>query len=310
MARKRRVASRILVATDFSEGAAAALDWGRELARAHAAEVVLVHALEDPVASAPAIPGQGTLAPMGAELVSLREEAERSLSELAARSSSPDDPPVRTRLEAGPAGRAVVEVAREIRPLIVVAGTAGRTGLSKLLLGSVTEELTHRVECPVLVVHPADRGRHRPIRRILVPTDLSDDTFLALDAAARLLRPLWEEAQLFLLHANVLGSGIGKAPAPAVAEEIGAAHEALAELAGTLQRQGLPVEILAFSGKPAEVIAEQAQAVKADLVCITRRALTGLEQVLFGGTTDRVVPRAPCPVLSVRRPDAHEPDEA
>ncbi len=140
---------KILCAVDFSEGSRLALEDGAELARRFGAELVLVHVREPTRAVATELePSPERLeqeaVELGRKLENWRREAER----LAGRE-------VRAVLVSGPAAAEIVRIAGAERFDLVVAGTHGRTGLGRLLVGSVAERLVRESPCPVLVTKPA-----------------------------------------------------------------------------------------------------------------------------------------------------------
>ena len=61
------------------------------------------------------------------------------------------------RIEEGPAGPIVVKLATELPAALVVVGTHGRSGLRRLVLGSVAEGVLHQLQVPVLLIRPFDR---------------------------------------------------------------------------------------------------------------------------------------------------------
>ena len=137
---------KILVATDFSACAAAALDHAVDLATTLKADILLVHVLTSP-ASYFALP---SLVPMPHEwLQSLRKEALDRLDEQSRRVRGPA---IRTELREGPTDEAIVAAAAAAKADLIVMGTHGRTGLQHALLGSVAERVVRRSPVPVLTV--------------------------------------------------------------------------------------------------------------------------------------------------------------
>ena len=135
---------RILHPTDFSPSSDAALRLAAVLAKDHDAQVVLLHVIEPPpVGSSGAVPAP----PPG--LPPSRAEVEQRLSALAATL-----PELRTecRVAEGPAADAILEAAQETGCDVIVMGTHGRTGLARLLVGSVAEKVVRHAPCPVLTV--------------------------------------------------------------------------------------------------------------------------------------------------------------
>ena len=141
----------IIGATDFSEPATAALNYGRQLARKLAANLHLVHVLADSTGLVMTPPGlAGEMTP------EMRERAQENAKEQLASQLSDDD---RRDLNANTvvlthanAAHAIVSFAIELPADLIVVGTRGRSGFSHLLLGSVAEHVIRSAPCPVLVV--------------------------------------------------------------------------------------------------------------------------------------------------------------
>jgi nucleotide-binding universal stress UspA family protein len=141
----------ILVPTDGSETATAALDHAADLAAVHDASVHLLYVTETPaIAPTPTA---------GRVLDELEEHGEEVVDEAAARL----DGRVHTAVARGPPHRAILDYASSSDIDLIVMGTHGRTGLSHALLGSVAERVVRLSEAPVLTIrHPdaeADDGR-------------------------------------------------------------------------------------------------------------------------------------------------------
>lgn len=140
---------RIVCAVDFSEPAREAMGVAADLARTCEAELTLVH-----VALPPA-PTAGDLLVSEADLSrSTAAQAEIALDgwrEIAARRS---ERPVHSFVRTGSAAEQVTAAARERSADLLVVATHGRTGLARLVLGSVAEQVLRHAPCPVLVVRP------------------------------------------------------------------------------------------------------------------------------------------------------------
>ena len=140
----------ILVATDFSEPADAALRYGKELARRFGASLHVLHVVEDLSARPSPVPGMpidtGTLQR------TLEEDARANLSKLLAPSERME---VHAHLDcvvsAWP-GQAILGYAREQEIDLVIVGTHGRGGLARFFLGSVAQQVARTAGCPVLTV--------------------------------------------------------------------------------------------------------------------------------------------------------------
>jgi nucleotide-binding universal stress UspA family protein len=135
----------ILIPTDFSEQSAAAFHLASALARDYNAELVIAHISPIPV---PAVAdGMVIELPTG-----WREEAEARLKIV-----KPTDLTIRYshKFAVGDEMNEIVELAGELKADLIVMGTHGRSGLSRLLMGSVAEYVMRHAPCPVLTVrHP------------------------------------------------------------------------------------------------------------------------------------------------------------
>jgi len=288
----------VLIATDFSDTARAAADWALELARTRNAKVCLLHVLTLPAPRPHYAPAPPDLqqALQKAAVEQLDAEADR----LANRGVE-----VEAALEIGIPSQTITRFAEKLQPPLLVIGTRGLTGLSHLLLGSTAERVVQHARCPVLTIHPEDAGKHRTISTILVPTDFSESSERAVHTAHSLLAPLERNAKLVLLHAfNLPIEYTAYGPIPTSVgylEDTGLeAQEHLDKLARELRSGGLNVETVAREGYPPEVIVSEAERVGADLIAMGTHGRSGLAHLLLGSTAERVVQKAPCPVMTVR----------
>jgi universal stress protein A len=140
---------KILFPTDFSHTGDAALALAVSLARERGAKLLIVHVEEPPAAYGGGEMYYGLPDPA-------TEDLERMLKEVV-----PSDPQVgyEHRLVTGDPATAIPRVAEEDDVDLIVMGTHGRTGLMRLLMGSVAEAVVRRAPCPVLVYKPM---RHHP----------------------------------------------------------------------------------------------------------------------------------------------------
>ncbi len=135
----------ILVPTDFSVGAGHALDYAVALAAKLGARIHVLH-----VVTLPAYGVDVTGVASSNVIAELSEGGERALAALiAAHARDAFAPPL---LRIGDAREVIDAVAREIGADLVVMGTHGRRGLTRLLLGSVAEAVVRTAPCSVLAV--------------------------------------------------------------------------------------------------------------------------------------------------------------
>lgn len=148
------------------------------------------------------------------------------------------------------------------------------------------------------------------VRTILVPIDFSANAQSVLDWAAHLAEE--HGSKLVLLHVYHLPVDFqqleGAYLPPDFWTQVKAdATENLERAAVPLRERGLAVETVVREGYPATAIEEEAKARDADLVVIGTRGHSGVKHLLLGSVAERVVQKAPCPVLAVK---THAPRSA
>jgi universal stress protein A len=138
------------------------------------------------------------------------------------------------------------------------------------------------------------------LRRILVPIDFSKNARRALRYAIPLAAQ--SGARITLLHI-VEPVVYPTEMAIVVTNEkiaINASRHHLTELGHKLVPEKLRGKMIVRGGQPYFEITEVAREMKADLIVLTTHGYTGIKRVLLGGTAERIVRHAPCPVLTVR----------
>jgi universal stress protein A len=145
------------------------------------------------------------------------------------------------------------------------------------------------------------------IRRILVPVDFSPLSDAAFEYALGLARKL--DARLILLHVfQVPAFAYPDASIPLPAQTLlDAEHQARVHL-GKLEVRagegGVPASSLLHEGAPFVEIVRTARAQNVELIIMSTHGRTGLRHALLGSVAEKVVRKAPCPVLVVRLPGA------
>ena len=148
------------------------------------------------------------------------------------------------------------------------------------------------------------------LRRILVPTDFSKHSHNALTYAVAFADKFG--AELYLLHvvqdlALFIPEAVSVAPpvAPPVEQMTAAAREALGRVVRENDLGGVTVHCEVREGTPFYEIIQFAKDSDIDLIIMGTHGHSGLVHVLLGSVTEKVVRKAPCPVLTVRHPE-HE----
>ncbi|MFO0915473.1 MAG: universal stress protein [Pirellulales bacterium] len=139
-------AKKILFPTDFSPASEAALPLAMSLARDTGATLVMVHVIEPP-----AVYSAGDFA------IGVPAPADVTRESLEAMRVPDPNIPVERRVIDGEPGRAILELANTLGVDLIVMGTHGRSGIRRLLMGSVAEEVLRGAKCPVLTYrHPIE----------------------------------------------------------------------------------------------------------------------------------------------------------
>lgn len=171
---------------------------------------------------------------------------------------------------------------------LIILGTHGHTGLTHLLLGSVAEKILRHSPTPVLIIK---NGKAFPIKKILVPVDLSDHAKEALQMAERLCEKLG--AKLEVAHAinmgdilrlrKFLNTGIDSKALLEAAEAH--AEQRILKLIG---RKSSHIKLHIMEGEVSALINQLCKTQKIDLVLLPTHGHTGLKHLLIGSTAERI----------------------
>jgi nucleotide-binding universal stress UspA family protein len=145
----------VLVATDFSEISGAALAYGNSLSDRFHAALSLVHVVEN--IALRNITAEGFLAVMPELQRDIEQAARRQLDAVVARIDGPRGKPQGHIVVSSATADAIVTFAQQTGADLIVIGTHGLGGMSRLLLGSVAERVVRTASCPVLTVHHPGR---------------------------------------------------------------------------------------------------------------------------------------------------------
>lgn len=292
--------SHILCPVDFSEVSGRALRHATGLARWAGARLRVAHVLMPMPPLSRSVRGDDGL------IAQTRRALEAELDQLVtpAREAGVDVVPV---LLEGYVVQRLLEDAERMEVDLIVAGTHGRSGVDRLLLGSVTERLLRKAACAVMTVPPSvDRheGDDVAFRTILCPVDFSSATAPAVRTAELLAERTG--GRLVLLHV-LDGPAEAEWPEPyrpaliaARDENTRAAVERLESLVPAELRASGRVEVAVVSGtKPANLIAEAVTSRQVDVIVMGTHGGNVLTRAYLGSTADGVIRLAACPVLTV-----------
>ncbi|MBN8587985.1 MAG: universal stress protein [Rhodothermia bacterium] len=199
---------------------------------------------------------------------------------------------------------ALIRYANEMEIDLVVMGTHGRKGISRLLMGSVAEKVVREANCPVLTVRPNTHlVKPELIRQIVVPTDLSKHAKMAFKVARHLAAR--HGATIHLLHV-VKEEGLPPFYDPywSYNQDKEAMHSKiyplLSKFTEEVQVPSARVDYVIRFGTPETEIADFAHQINADLIVIPTHGLTGLAHFLMGSVTEKVLRSSNIPVLTIK----------
>lgn len=201
------------------------------------------------------------------------------------------------------AAEGIVTYAVEHDVHLIVLGTHGRRGIRRLVLGSVAEEVVRQAPQPVLTV---GRGAVGPDGiaggRMIVPVDFSKHQDRLLAHAREIALVYGMDVTLF----HVLPSGtmpelddvlLPDAPTNGSEQE---ARNALRAEAESFQQNGIDVSVRVETGHPARRTLEVADDMGAGFITIATHGRTGVQRILLGSVSEKVIRQAPCPVCTVK----------
>ena len=294
----------ILFATDFSATSEAALPYAAAISRRFGSTLHCAHVLAD--TNVLMMTGGVDYVSMGTLYEDAHTEAEEKLDQLSARL---EGIPHRNYVRHGPIWRNLEAIVVENEIDLIVVGTHGRTGLGKLVLGSVAEDILRHAFCPVLTVGPKVSGHARlpeppghgrdlapielQVRQILFATNFAQNAALVAHAAVSLAEEF--QARLTLMHVIEDYTQLGTRPGP-IEDGIQRLRE-LIPLDAELQY--VPETVLEF-GSSQERILTAASEREADMIVLGARGPAEIGSThLPWSTAHHVIAHAHCPVLTI-----------
>ncbi len=266
----------VLAATDMSPASWQAMRYARMLAELFQAEVLALHAQHFDL---PPYFTDSQVRPLIKEL----ERSRRAAAEHVARQAqSILGFKPKTLIVEKPAVDAILQTARSKDADLVIIGTHGRTGLKRLWLGSVAENVLRHSDRPVLAVRP--RSQTPTLKRILSPVGWGDAGLQARDYAVALAQAA--DAHLILLHA--LEDGRAQKACPWDKADIARRCE---------------VEEVREKSHPVASILRAAKDMKADLIVMGAQKSRSVVGSMFSSTTEQVMRLAEAPLLLVPKED-------
>jgi nucleotide-binding universal stress UspA family protein len=297
----------ILFPTDFSEAAQHAGRYATLLGRKLGAALHVIHV---PFVPLPAMPSD--LTGLAEAYAAGRRRTEAQLKGLI-QAEDWRGLRVRTTVTMGLIEDEILKAAQGAD--LCVMGTHGRTGIARVMLGSVTEKVVRTSPCPVLTVkHPEVRvelpwggvlvGRRKlaetpRVQRILIPLDGSALAESVLPAVRELARPLGATLTLLRVIPPYVSPRVS--PEEKVSAKDRAEVEAyLRTTQEALQEAGMSLETVVRVGDPAQEILDYAEVGEIDVIALATHGRSGLDRWLLGSVAEKVLRASALPVLLYR----------
>src|SRR5579864_4618899 len=295
----------VLFATDFSATSEAALPYATAICRRFRSTLHMVHVLSE--ASLLMMTGGVDYVSMGTIYEDAHNEAKDKLDQIAAHFETI---PHHNYVRHGVVWKNLAEIIEENEIDLIVVGTHGRTGLGKLLLGSVAEDILRHASCPVLTVGPKVCGRAKlpafqnhardlapaelEMRQIVFATNFAKNAARVAQEAIALAEEF--RARLTLMHVMEDYTRLGTRPEPI--EDCVSRLQELVPSGNTLQY--LPEIVVEFGAAP-ERILKVAREREADMIVLGARSSADAGTThLPWSSAHHVIANAQCPVLTVR----------
>jgi nucleotide-binding universal stress UspA family protein len=295
----------ILFPTDYSKCAAQALEHALYLAKHCRAKLHIVHATvlrqDDPRNSA--------------NHSSDSNELRERLSKIVMEEIDPDlkiyiqgfnDEAIRMEELMGfSAAELIVQYANTRNIDLIVMGTHGRRGLGYMFLGSIAQEVVRVAPCPVYTVRESVKPQSAKKKEVILsPVDFSDHSRAAISMAREAADMYGSKLELLHVIENKLYSAynvFGEKTMLKLQQDI--INQCRKKMRVTLDEStgpGVRAEFKIVTGHVVSEILEYARCNSVDLIAIATHGVTGLKNFLLGGVAEKVIRRAPCPVLTIR----------
>jgi nucleotide-binding universal stress UspA family protein len=276
------------------------LPYAATLARRSGAVLQLVYV------HTPLLLGEGAMY-LGTPDVQLWEEERKYLSGVAERLKKARVENVSTHILEGPVAETLQEHALRQSSDLVVMTTHGRGPVSRFWLGSVADQLVHRLPMPLLLVHTREEGSaptgEPAIRKVLVALDGTPMAEQILPTAGELAKMMGASFTLLRVVPSVVSYGAPKKreaeAEAALADKLRSeAQDYLARITASLRDQGVAAQTrIVTHAHPAMAILEEAATGEYDLIALETHGRAGLPRLFLGSVADKVVRGATIPVL-------------
>ena len=285
----------ILFPTDGSEPAESVLKYALQIAAEHEATIHVLNVVDT---------SHNSLSGMQDDVDdTLEQEGTEIVNEAAQRATEHGIDVVSEVLHGDPY-EAIVEYSTQSAIELIVMPTHGRRGLQRFLLGSVTERVINTADVPVIAVNPGTQPLPYPCQELLVPTDGSRGSELAISEGVALANATG--ATLHLFHVVETGSLDPDVRSLVKEEELTTrADEIIADAIETAEAATVDsIESEIEFGVPSKEIRNYIDAHDIDFAILGTHGKTDFSRYTMGGVSAKIVRTSPVPVMWVREPDS------
>ncbi|HEX9162633.1 MAG TPA: universal stress protein [Thermoanaerobaculia bacterium] len=276
---------RVLVPTDLSDFSAVALRYAALLRDKAGSNLTLMYADEVYV------PVDLLEAPIGYYLENAPQTREKLQAKFTEYAKAQIGGKFETVVVQDAPARAILNTARSTRADLIIMGTHGRRGIRRAILGSVTENVLHESDVPVLTVRPnAMAGRTTEIKRIVCPINFTHVARQALAQACGFAQIFGAELSIIYVVEGIDGDRVSQV-------ETAFSQWIEPQVRDRCRFNRLVVR----EGDPAERVLVTASEQQADLIVIGAQHKFFSDATVIGTTTQRITRFARCPVLTVVR---------
>ncbi|MBX2945853.1 MAG: universal stress protein [Cyclobacteriaceae bacterium] len=275
---------KILVPTDFSKEAQTAAEVASGIAKKSGASLILLHVIEEGSSESFKVTGEVFKGDMEDKLYMLKliERSKKQMAKLA-ESSVFAGVKVIQELRVGSPYHGMRTIITEQKVDLVVMGTAGKTNLAEMIIGSNTEKVVRHSHCPVLTIQK--KPTRADFKNIVYATSMSKDE----EVFSRIVKRAQEmyDATIHLVRVNTPGNF----------QRDAVVKKYMNEFAKKLQLKNYTVNVFNDITEE-EGIIYFAESINADMIAMATHGRTGFAHVLAGSIAEDVVNHSKRPVLT------------
>jgi nucleotide-binding universal stress UspA family protein len=286
---------KILIATDGSETANEAADFGIETLKFSGAKVYAVYVIETTSY------GSASEDEKWSKKTEQFQEIGRGATSYVEEKAKAAGLEAESILLKGNPAEEILDFAEGQDVDMIVMGSLGKTGIKRVVLGSVSEKVVRHAKVPVLVVR--ERKEEKTHKKILIATDGSDAAQNAADYGIEIAR--WNGAKVYAVYViditsfySIIMDEVWVKNTYEQLEKIG--RKATSDLEEDAKAAGIEAESIVLKGNPAKEILDFAEKQKVDMIVVGSIGKSGVQSFLLGGTAGKVSRNSKIPVLVVR----------